>query len=53
MRKAYRKPELRAETLDMGVYGCYGDDDDGDGFGGVLSPFIGIFNPLFTLCCGG
>ncbi|MBD3219957.1 hypothetical protein GF314_01835 [bacterium] len=51
MRKSYSKPELRAESLEVGVYGSYGQDDDG--CGGVWSPFIGFFNPLFTLCCGG
>jgi hypothetical protein len=52
MRKSYSKPELRAESLQVGVYGSYGHDED-DGCGGIWSPFIGIFNPLFTLCCGG
>jgi hypothetical protein len=51
MRKEYQKPELRAETLDVGVYGCYGDA--GSDNEGPWSPFVGIWNPLFTLCCGG
>jgi hypothetical protein len=52
MRKRYEKPELNCESLACGVYGSYGGDDD-DGGGGCLGNFIGFFNPLFGLCCGG
>jgi len=48
MRKSYCKPEVRAERLSVGVFGNYGCD-----YEGILNPFIGIFNPLFKLCCGG
>jgi hypothetical protein len=48
MRKSYCKPEVRAERLSIGVFGSYGCD-----YEGILNPFIGIFNPLFRLCCGG
>ena len=51
MRKSYNTPELRSEKLVVGVYGDYGDD--GDDGGGVLGNFVGFFNPLFGLCCGG
>jgi hypothetical protein len=44
-------PEVRNEKLAVGVYGDYGDDG-GDG-GGPLGNFVGMFNPLFGLCCGG
>jgi len=50
MRKGYEKPELRTEDLAVGVYGSYGDDNDN---GGPMGHFIGFFNPLFGLCCGG
>lgn len=40
-KKTYRKPELRSHQIELGVYGCYhnddrpnGDDDDCGGGGG-------------------
>ena len=51
MRKSYSTPEVRSEKLAVGVYGDYGDGGGDDG--GVLGHFVGIFNPLFGLCCGG
>jgi hypothetical protein len=49
MRKEYSSPEIRTETVEVGVYGCYaGSNNDGP-----WAPIIGIWNPLFTLCCGG
>lgn len=48
MRKTYRSPELRSEKLDVGVFGSYGSSDSG---GGAWGSIIGIFNPLFGLCC--
>jgi len=51
MRKDYSKPELKSEVIEVGVYGDYGGDG-GQG-GGPWGSFIGIFNPLMGMCCGG
>jgi hypothetical protein len=50
MKKGYIRPEIRTESITVGVYGCYGDDDGGGGNGGTWSP-VHIFNPLFHWCC--
>lgn len=56
MRKAYNRPEMRAEALTMGVFGDYGNDNNGgggSGGGGGQNGPIGWFFPLFGICCGG
>lgn len=50
MRKKYCKPEVRAESIEVGVFGDYGGKCD-QGLG-TWGSFVGIFNPLFGLCCG-
>lgn len=52
MRKTYTKPVVRAESLEVGVFGSYGSDDCRF-FDGQWAPIIGIIHPLFGLCCGG
>lgn len=44
MKKVYKAPQLKTEKVEIGVFGSYGE-------GGVLGTFVGIFNPLFKLCC--
>jgi len=53
MRKEYSSPEMRVEALKVGVYGCYGNDNNDSGGGGVLGNWPGFWNPFFGLCCGG
>lgn len=48
MKKVYKRPSLKTEKVEIGVFGKYGKEG-----GGALAPFIGWFNPLFGLCCGG
>jgi len=45
-KKMYIKPTLKSESIEIGVFGCYG----GTGDGGQWSP-IKWFNPLFGWCC--
>lgn len=45
MKKVYKKPTLKTEKLEIGVFGSYGE--------GAWGTVIGWFNPLFGLCCGG
>lgn len=47
MKKVYKAPQLKTEKIEIGVFGRYGSGE------GALAPFIGWFNPLFGLCCGG
>ncbi len=49
MKKVYKSPTLKTETIAIGVFGAYGSDS-GDG---AWAPVIGWFNPFFGLCCGG
>jgi len=44
-KKMYSKPLLKSESIEIGVFGCYGSHG-----GGTWSPFR-IFNPLFGWCC--
>ncbi len=46
MRKAYVKPSIRTEIIEVGVFGDY------DG-GGSDDNFFGFWNPFFGICCGG
>lgn len=45
MKKVYSAPQLKTEKVQIGVFGKYGQS------GGVLGTFVGVFNPLFRLCC--
>jgi hypothetical protein len=33
LKKPYRKPTVESRRLNLGVYGCYGSDDDNHGSG--------------------
>ena len=45
MKKVYRAPRLTTEKVQIGVFGQYGSS------GGILGTMVGIWNPLFGLCC--
>lgn len=49
-KKSYSKPDIRTESLQVGVYGDYGADSGGGDDGGCWNP-IHILNPLFHWCC--
>ena len=43
-KKKYVKPFIKTEKLEIGVFGCYGNN------GGGVTP-IKIWNPFFAFCC--
>jgi hypothetical protein len=45
VKKPYKAPVIRSESVDIGVFGCYGIERTGPLFGTTL----GLF---FTVCCG-
>ena len=48
MRKEYKAPKVSTETVQVGVFGCYGSNDTGGG-----NSWLGFLNPFFGFCCGG
>lgn len=52
MRKDYCRPEVRAEQLAVGVFGCYGNNPGSGGSNNGPRP-VGFLFPLFGICCGG
>lgn len=45
-KKVYQAPQIRSEVIKVGVFGDYGNTDDG----GDFSP-VAFLNPFFRLCC--
>jgi hypothetical protein len=44
IKKAYKRPEIQSEMIQVGVFGSYGSSNMG---------VVRVLAPLFGICCGG
>ncbi len=48
-KREYKAPHIKTEYVNIGVFGSYDDNSDGED-GGNNGP-INFFNPFFHFCC--